>query len=113
MLSRRLFLASFVSAASASASPSYPITLPSLIRRVEPEYTEEALCQKISGVVVIAFVVNANGRAEKMRVIRSLGYGLDESALEAVAQWTLKPGMKRGKPIPISCTAELEFRLPA
>jgi TonB family protein len=46
-----------------------------------------------------------------MRVIRSLGLGLDEKALEAVRQWKFRPGYKDGKPVTVEATIEVNFRL--
>jgi len=46
-----------------------------------------------------------------VRVVRSLGLGLDEKALEAVRQWKFKPGMKDGKAVPVAASIEVTFRL--
>jgi outer membrane biosynthesis protein TonB len=40
-----------------------------------------------------------------------MGLGLDEKALDAVAQWLFKPGTKDGKPVPVRATFEINFRL--
>jgi hypothetical protein len=45
------------------------------------------------------------------RVLRGVGYGLDEKALEAVAQWKFRPGAKDGKPVTVAATIEVNFRL--
>jgi TonB family protein len=44
-------------------------------------------------------------------VIRSLGLGLDQKAIEAVQKWRFKPGQKDGKPVPVSANIEVNFRL--
>jgi len=44
-------------------------------------------------------------------VVRPLGLGLDEKAIEAVQQWKFKPGMKDGKPVPVQAQTEVTFRL--
>jgi TonB family protein len=46
-----------------------------------------------------------------MRVIRSLGLGLDECALAAVGQWEFQPGEREGKPVSVAATIEVSFRL--
>ena len=46
-----------------------------------------------------------------MRVVRSLGLGLDEKAMEAVKLWKFKPGAKDGKPVTVAATIEVNFRL--
>jgi TonB family protein len=40
-----------------------------------------------------------------------VGYGLDEQALDAIAQWTFKPGMRDGMAVPVQATIEVNFKL--
>jgi len=87
------------------------VTAPSLIYKVEPEYSEEARKAKYQGVVVLYVEVEPNGRAQNMRVIQSLGLGLDEKAMEAVKKWRFRPGNKNGKPVTVVATVEVSFRL--
>ena len=87
------------------------VTAPSLIYKVEPEYSEEARKAKYQGTVVLYVEVEPNGRAQNMRVIQSLGLGLDEKAMEAVKKWRFRPGNKDGKPVTVVATVEVSFRL--
>ncbi len=87
------------------------VTKPELIHKVEPEYSEEARKAKLTGVVVLYIVVDPNGNAVTPRVMKSMGLGLDEKAMEAVKQWKFKPGFKDGKPVSVAATVEVNFRL--
>ncbi len=87
------------------------VSKPELIRKVEPEYSEEARKAKFQGVVVLYIIVDPNGNAINPRVMKSLGLGLDEKAVEAVKQWKFKPGYKDGKPVAVAATVEVNFRL--
>ena len=87
------------------------VTPPRPLKRVEPEYTDEARDAKLEGVVVVYVVIEEDGRAHNIRVIRSLGKGLDEKAIEAVEQWEFEPGKKDGKPVKVEATIEINFRL--
>jgi TonB family protein len=87
------------------------VSAPSLIYKVEPEYTEEARQAHLQGVVVLYVEVDANGKAVNPRVVRSLGYGLDQKAIEAVGKWNFRPGYKDGKPVTVAATIEVNFRL--
>ncbi|MBV9507733.1 MAG: TonB family protein [Acidobacteriia bacterium] len=87
------------------------VTPPALLQKIEPEYTEEARLAKYQGTVVVAVVVGTDGTAQNMRVIRSLGLGLDEKAMEAISQWKFKPGTKDGQPVQVAATIEVNFRL--
>jgi len=87
------------------------VTAPVLLYKKEPEYSEEARKAKYQGTVILAIVVDPSGRATNLQVVRSLGLGLDEKAIEAVKQWKFKPGYKDGKPVPVSAQIEVNFRL--
>ena len=78
---------------------------------MEPEYSEEARKAKYQGTVLLYVEVDPSGKATNMRVLRSLGLGLDEKAMEAVKKWKFKPGYKDGKPVTVAATIEVNFRL--
>jgi TonB family protein len=87
------------------------VTAPSVLHKVEPEYSEEARKAKYQGTVLLYIEVDPSGRATNIKVQRSLGLGLDEKAIEAVKQWKFKPGYKDGKPVTVAATIEVNFRL--
>jgi TonB family protein len=82
-----------------------------VIYKVDPEYSEEARKAKYSGEVVLAIVVDAEGHARDVHVVKSLGMGLDEKAMEAVEKWKFKPGMKGGQAVAVRATIAVNFRL--
>jgi TonB family protein len=86
-------------------------TAPKLLYKKEPEYSEEARKAKFQGTVVLAVEVDPSGHAINARVVRSLGLGLDEKAMEAVRQWKFQPGYHDGKPVTVAATIEVNFRL--
>jgi len=55
--------------------------------------------------------VDARGYPRNPRVIRSLGMGLDEKALEAVQRYRFRPAMKDGRPVSAMINVEVNFRL--
>ncbi len=61
--------------------------------------------------MVLAIVVDETGKVTNVRVIRPLGMGLDEKAIEAVTKWRFRPGYKDGKPVPVMANVEVNFRL--
>jgi TonB family protein len=86
------------------------VSAPQLISKVEPEYTDEARAAKYQGTVLLSTVIDADGRATNFKVIRSLGMGLDEKAIEAVGKWQFRPGMKAGVPVKVQAQIEVNFR---
>jgi len=87
------------------------VSAPSVMSKVEPEYSEEARRAKWQGTVVLSVIVDELGRPRNIRVFHSLGLGLDQKAVDAVSQWRFKPGRKDGKPVPVIATIEVNFRL--
>jgi TonB family protein len=87
------------------------VTEPVVLNKVEPEYSEEARKARYQGIVTLWVEIDVDGRAKNMRVIHSLGMGLDEKAVEAVKKWKFKPGMKDGRPVMVAALIELTFHL--
>jgi TonB family protein len=77
-----------------------------------PECSKEARKARIHGTVVLTVVVATDGLAHDISVVRSVGYGLDEEAINAVKKWRFKPGQGSGKPAPIQMTVESAFHCP-
>lgn len=91
--------------------PGSGIEPPTLLREVKPLYTDEARRRSIVGNVVLEIVVRRDGTVGNLRVIRSLGAGLDERALEAVRQWRFSPARRQGAPVDVIVEVSVEFRL--
>ena len=87
------------------------VTAPVPLFRPEPEYSEEARKAKYQGTVVLYVEVDTSGHPRNLKVMRSLGLGLDEKAIEAVEKWKFRPGYKDGKPVTVAATVEVNFRL--
>lgn len=87
------------------------ISNPIAIYRPDPEYSQEARIAKLQGYVLLEFVVDETGRPRDIRVVQSLGLGLDEEAQKTLATWRFKPGRKDGKPVPVLASASVGFHL--
>jgi TonB family protein len=87
------------------------VSSPVALVKVEPEYSEDARKARFQGTVRLEIVVDEHGIPRQMRVLRSLGMGLDEKAMEAVAKWRFKPGTKAGKPVPVVAVIDVSFHL--
>jgi protein TonB len=88
------------------------VSAPVPLNSVEAEFSDEARRAKYQGVCLISLIVDAQGNPQNPRVVRALGMGLDEKALEAVRKYKFKPAMKDGRtPVPVMITVEVNFRL--
>jgi len=87
------------------------ISAPQAISAPDPNYTEEARRAKKQGTCVLWLIVDAAGHPRDLKVVRGLGLGLDEKALEAVRQWRFQPALKDGRPVDVQISVEVEFHL--
>ena len=55
--------------------------------------------------------LDEKGQPRDLKVVRPLGLGLDQKAIEAVQKWRFKPGLKDGRPVSVSAQIEVNFRL--
>jgi protein TonB len=78
---------------------------------LEPEYSDEARKAHFQGVVVVAAQICTDGLAHEVHIVRPLGLGLDEKAIEAVARWKFRPAIADGRPVAWPATIEVTFRL--
>jgi periplasmic protein TonB len=87
------------------------VSAPVPLYKPDPEYSEEARKAKYSGTVVLSIIVDSTGKPRDIKVIRSLGLGLDEKAIEAVTKWKFRPGYRNGQPVAVQASIEVNFRL--
>jgi TonB family protein len=88
------------------------ISAPVPIFQPEAEFSDEARRAKYQGICVIALIVDAQGNPQSVHVVRTLGMGLDEKAMDAVRRYKFKPALKDGKtPVAAMITVEVDFHL--
>ena len=87
------------------------VTTPTLVAQTLPEYSEEARKAKFQGTVILETIVRKDGTVQVVRVTRSLGFGLDDKAIEAVSQWRFRPGMRNGEAVDVALKIEVNFNL--
>jgi len=87
------------------------ITSPVIIYRVEPKYSEEARRARYQGTVVLQAIIRKDGTIDILRVVRSLGFGLDANAIDALKQWRFQPGTKNGQAVDVALNVEVNFNL--
>jgi protein TonB len=91
--------------------PGRGVTPPRPIFSPDPEFSEEARKAKYQGTCTLMIVVAADGRPTNIRVVNSLGMGLDEKAIETVKTWRFEPGLKDGHPVNVEMAVEVDFHL--
>jgi TonB family protein len=76
-----------------------------------PVYTDEARKLRIEGEVLLEVVFESSGRIRVVRVIRGLGHGLDEAAVQAAQQIHFKPALRDGQPSDSTAVLHIVFQL--
>ncbi len=87
------------------------VSAPVALYTPEPEFSEEARKAKVAGNVVVYLQVDTNGKPVNVRVLRGIGMGLDEKAIEAVRQYKFKPAMENGHPVRVEMNVEVNFQI--
>jgi TonB family protein len=78
----------------------------------EPQYSEDARKAKFQGIVVLQVIIQPDGHATNIQVVKGAGLGLDEKAIEAVRTWRFKPAIgPNGTPVATITPIEVNFRL--
>jgi TonB family protein len=94
-----------------AAQAAAKIILPDILAKPKPVYSEEGRAKHIEGEVLLEVVFEANGKVRVLRVVRGLGHGLDESAVQAAEQIQFKPALKDGQPSDYTAVLHVVFQL--
>jgi TonB family protein len=91
--------------------PGSGIEPPRLVREVKADYTEDARRRSLQGEVVLEIVVRSDGTVGDVKLIKGLGAGLNERAVQAVREWRFSPARRLGAPVDVIVEVSVEFRL--
>jgi TonB family protein len=87
------------------------VTPPTVLSRVEPQYSPAARAAKLQGTVVLECVIDEQGIPKVLNVVRSLDPDLDKNAIAAIEQWRFRPGTRNGIPVKVALNIEVNFNL--
>ncbi|MGC8550751.1 MAG: energy transducer TonB [Acidobacteriaceae bacterium] len=87
------------------------VSAPVAIYAPEPEFSDEARRAKYQGVVDLQIIVTKQGLPADIKIVRHLGMGLDEKAIEAVRKYRFRPAMYHGHPVAVRMIVEVDFHL--
>ena len=91
--------------------PGSGVTPPQLLKEVRADYTDEARRANVEGEVVLEIIVRRDGSVGDVKVLRRLGSGLEQRAIQAVRQWRFSPARMKGTPVDVVVEVSVEFRL--
>lgn len=87
------------------------VSAPQLIHSVDPDFTDQARRANLQGIVSIQLIVDGQGNPQDIHVVRRLGMGLDQKAVEAVRQYKFRPAMYQGHPVAVQLVINVNFHL--
>jgi TonB family protein len=84
---------------------------PRLLHSVDPVFSEKARQAKQGGVVQVYLWVTKEGLPSHVRVVKGVGMGLDEKAVEAIRQYRFAPATLNGEPVVCDLYIEVNFQI--
>ena len=87
------------------------VAAPVALRIPQPKFPREARYTRISGSVLIYLQVDVHGDPANVRILRPIGFGLDEAAVDAVKSYKFKPAEEENKPVPVEMNVEVNFNI--
>ena len=85
---------------------------PVALYRPNPSYTEKARKARVEGVIVLECIIRKTGNVDSCKIIRGLGFGLDESAIRTIeSEWLFQPGAHKGIPVDVKANFETQFKI--
>lgn len=92
-------------------APESGVTPPTVVLKKDPEMTVAGRAAKANATVVIKVQVTATGVTDTPWIDRWVGLGLDEAALQSIAQWRFRPATRQGVAVPVQAMVEINFRV--
>ncbi len=87
------------------------IAKPVIITRVEPLYPESARRARQGGTVILRTVIDESGRVIDVTIVKGLGFGLQQAAIDAVTKWRFSPATMNGRPVKVFFNLTVQFSL--
>jgi TonB family protein len=82
-----------------------------IVFKPRPVYTPEARSKRVEGEVLLEVVFGASGSLHISRVVKELGYGLDDAAVAAAQHIQFRPARRDGQPYDCAALVHIKFEL--
>jgi len=106
-----LLHAQYVRIGNTGTMPPAGMTAPTVLKSAIALYTEDARIHGIEGTVTIEAFIGEDGKIKSTKLLKGLGFGLDEVALASVEGWTLSPATRNGLPVSVGAQLDVAFSL--
>lgn len=83
--------------------------LPAIYSKVQ--YPDIAVKAGIQGKVFLLAFVDESGKVNDVKVLKGIGGGCDEAAIDAVKATKFSPGTNKGQPVKVKLSLTIQFKL--
>ena len=97
---------------NAGSVPNAAMLPPQVINSTAPSYTNDALVNRIEGTVTVEAESDIDGNMKVLRIVKGLGHGLDDTAMQAIRSWRFAPARRNGAPVTAITQIDVDFKLP-
>ena len=87
------------------------VKAPKVLNAPDPDYSELARRAKYQGVIVLGVIVGPDGNPQDVWVVKKLGLGLDQKAIDAVRTWKFDPATRDGEPVAVLINVDVTFHV--
>ena len=91
--------------------PGSGVAPPRLLKEVRAEYSDSARRANLEGEVELEIVIRRDGTVGDVKILKGLGLGLNNQAVQAVRQWRFAPARLKGTPVDVIVEVSVEFKL--
>ena len=92
-------------------TPNGGMTPPRLVSYIAPAYSDAARTSGVEGTVTVQAEFDIDGNFRVLRVVKGLGFGLDENALVALEDWRFAPAYRSGRRVTVIANIDIAFKL--
>ena len=103
--------ASSVQPPSRKTDAAAPETPAEITFKPKPDYSDDARKLRVEGEVLLRVLFAATGDVHVLEIVRGLGHGLDENAVNAAQKIRFKPALRGGSPVDSTVTVHILFQL--
>lgn len=84
---------------------------PKVLFAADPQFTALARSERIGGKVLVYVQVDREGKPNHVRILKPVGFGLDEMAAKSVSEYKFKPAEENGVPVAVELNVEVKFEI--
>ncbi len=86
-------------------------SMPVVVKEFRAQYPPEAKQKEIEGAVILELLIDSTGKVRDINLIKGMGYGMDEAAINALKQFEFRPAVGPDGPVAVRIRYTYRFSL--